>query len=85
MTKISPPPWTMDEFGYIFDSRGRMIFVSLSEKGDRVLAVGAPDLQAALRELVARIEEVAPGTVHMMLEPEMTGARAALARSEGQP
>jgi len=92
-TKISPPPWTFDPFvGAIYDRRGDFPILHLETQNDPeanangVLASTAPDLQAALRELVAAVDEVLEtGLIVPDLEPELTGARAALARSEGKP
>ena len=98
MPKISPPPWTFDPGNHvIYDRRHRYPIITLQEclwwRENGVLAAAAPDLQAALRELVARIEflddEGNDGHSYQWigprLEPELTGARAALARSEGKP
>jgi len=90
MSTISPPPWTFkDEHGTIYDALGDMPILYCASKtkgltadGDGALAAAAPDLQAALRELLARIDASRPW--YGVLEPELTGARAALAKSEGK-
>jgi len=96
MPKISPPPWTFDPGNHvIYDRRHRYPIITLQEclwwRENGVLAAAAPDLQAALQELVARIDETFDPAlagnlpIRKLLEPELTGARAALARSEGKP
>ena len=105
MTKISPPPWTFDpKHGAIYDRRHDFPIIHLH--GDRwkengSLATESPDLQVALRELMAAIDKTLDPTIagdlsreisaltfqallRKLLEPELTGARAALARSEGK-
>ena len=89
-TKISPAPWTFDLTSRaIYDRRNDYpILEALGPEAEDngVLAAAAPDLQAALRELVAAVDEVLEtGLIVPDLEPELTGARAALARSEGKP
>ena len=92
MVKISAP-WTFDPVNLvIYDRRHDYpILEALGPEAEAhgVLAAAAPDLQAALRELVGAIEkaERSPCTAFgdIDLEPELTGARAALARSEGKP
>ena len=91
MTKISPPPWTFDEqHRVIYDQRHDFPIIALHGrlwKENGVLAAAAPDLQVALRDLIKAIEqaESLPMTFgDVDLEPELTGARAALARSEGK-
>jgi len=81
MNTISPPPWTFKDHG-IYDARGRMLSFlgSIAENGP--LMAAAPDLQAALRELVARIDRQFVSYTGGVFEPELTGARAALAKSE---
>jgi len=94
MTKISPPPWTFNTYNRVIYDR-RHDFPIIRLLGDRwkengSLATESPDLQAALRELVARIDETFDPAlagnlpIRKLLEPELTGARAALARSEGK-
>jgi len=99
MSTISPPPWTFkDEHGTIYDARGDMPILYCASKtkgltadGNGALVAAAPDLQAALRELVARVDICIAGDglryeqVRPMLEPELTAARAALAKSEKKP
>jgi len=94
MPKISPPPWTFDpEYGAIYDRRQDFpimyLAARLQDNHERMLYMGAlaaaaPDLQAALRELVVAIDDRLIGYELEKLEPELTGARAALARSEGK-
>jgi len=94
-TEISPPPWTFNHLhGAIYDRRSDFPIMRLSSRteinANGVLAAAAPDLEAALRELVARIDDLNPPDMPYSqwgddLEPELTGARAALARSEGKP
>jgi len=95
MSTISPPPWTFDsERGSIHDANTLAIVILRTEVADAngPLVAAAPDLQAALRELVARIEklqiflqsEIRFGP-RITLDIELTSARAALAKSEGKP
>ena len=85
MSTISPPPWTFKDHG-IYDANGRMLSFlgSIAENGP--LMAAAPDLQAALRELVARIDALRDflDAEELDIEPEITAARAALAKSEGK-
>ena len=92
MTGISPPPWRFErENRLIYDaSKNVPIFRAVwirEADANGALVVAAPDLQAALRELVARIDTLLAGAVlaEIDLEPELTAARAALARFGGEP
>jgi len=92
---ISPPPWRYRERGEIYDAqRNRpIIYCAAWTQGSEAEANGAlvaaaPDLQSALRDLVARIDLImtSPSTRSSQLliesSAELIAARAALARSE---
>ena len=92
MEKISATPWTFDPINrVIYDRFLRYPIMTVCNgmfwRGNGILSTSAPDLQAALRELMARIDTLIAGAVldeKLDLEPELTGARAALARAEGK-
>lgn len=82
-------PWKFEhEDGWVRGNDGRLVALISVAQFDRQFEVGpliaaAPDLEAALRELVARIEEEQGFHKNYDLVPELTGARAALAKAGG--
>jgi len=99
MSTISPPPWTFNpKRGAIYDAcRSRPIIYcdawTLGSEADAngPLVAAAPDLQVSLRALLARIDThvfhlsgYGSFKIKDILVPEITAARAALAKSEGK-
>ena len=86
--RISPTPWRyVPEHKLVEDAKRGVVMYGLAEPTHGRLAAAAPDLEAALRELVARIDALNPPDMPYDqwidgLEPELTGARSALRKAK---
>lgn len=92
---ISPTPWRYDEgMSCIYDANGSIVVHETTDCVIRGICNGpllaaAPDATLALRELVARVDELLAadefrGQFGEHFERELTGARSALAKA-GEP
>lgn len=92
MSTISPPPWQFIEIDdcIVDDSKRRVAstpFIVADParcKANGHLIAAAPDLEAALRELIESIDADLFEDDASALEPQLTGARAALRKAKGE-